>query len=137
MRGFNRDDTLLVQALRTSPASSGCVQELYIVVHYFLLRHIEQQPVKFFWDILTLNAIYSSASPNYLTVDFNKMSQETAKFLEHCQKTHRHFILVFFRLNHFFGEYWLLLHITIKCISTYSAVPTRFSDSRIVLNRIS
>ena len=134
MREINGDDTLLIQALRTPPASSGSVQELCIVVHYLLFKHTEQQPIRFFWGILTLNAICPYSGPNFLTVDFSEMSRKTAEALERCQKTHRHFILVFFRLNHFFGEYWLLLHITIKRISTDPAVPTRFSNSRIVLD---
>ena len=119
---------------KTHPASSEDVQELCIVVDSLSLKHTEQQPMKIFWDILTLNAICLYPGPNFLTVDSSETPRKTAEVLEHCQKTHRHFILVFFRLNHFFGEYWLLVHITIKRISTDPAVPTRLSNSRIVLD---
>lgn len=136
MGEINGDDTLLIQALRTPPASSGSVQELCIVVHYLLFKHTEQQTIRFFWGILTLNAICPYSGPNFLTVDFSEMSRKTAEVLERCQKTHRHFILIFFCGSHFFGEHWLYLHITIERVSTDACIPARFSNSRIVLYRI-
>lgn len=137
VRIINRDDTLLVQTLRTSPVSSGCVQELYVVVHYLLLGRIEQQSVKFFWDTLNPDAIYLSPSSIFLTSYFKKTQRIAEDYLVDCQKTHRYFILILFCGCYFFGEHWLRFHITIESVSTDSAKPTRFGNSRIMLNRVS